>query len=219
MNSQINRQYNDRLFSFLFANHKHKNYTLDLYNAVNGTAYDNPDDISFDMLDDVIYIGMRNDISFLLHHELNLYEHQSTFNPNMPLRDLFYVSHIFEQYINEKQKSIFSTRLIEIPNPKFVVFYNGDKKVDEEVTMKLSDAYGKTDDIQLELKVRMINIGYDMHSQVLEKCQPLKEYSYFVDNVKKGVRFGKRLEDSVGDAIMKMPKNFEIYNLLNEHKT
>lgn len=86
----INSKHKDRLFSFLFGNHEHREWTLSLYNAVNGSAYDNPDDIQITTIEDVIYMGMKNDVSFLISDMLNIYEQQSTFNPNMPVRLLMY---------------------------------------------------------------------------------------------------------------------------------
>ena len=46
-------------------------------------------------LENSVYMNMKNDVTFLLDNRLSLYEHQSTCNPNMPLRDLFYVSRTY----------------------------------------------------------------------------------------------------------------------------
>ena len=86
--------YKDRIFRMIF---KEKREFLDLYNAMNGTHYTNPDELTVTTLDNAIYLGMKNDVSFLLHDTLSLYEHQSTDNPNMPLRNLLYVSDIYSQ--------------------------------------------------------------------------------------------------------------------------
>ena len=116
----VNRKYKDTLFRALFSERKH---LLSLYNAVNGTDYTNEDDLEVNTLDNVIYMKMKNDISFLFGFSLNLYEHQSSVNPNMPLRDLFYVADLLQKIV--KDKNLYSSCLVGIPTPKFVMFYNG----------------------------------------------------------------------------------------------
>ena len=86
---KVQRNYKDTVSRMLFR--KPEN-ALSLYNALNGTSYTDASQITFNMLDNAIYMGMQNDISFLIMNEVNLYEHQSTYNLNMPLRDLFYVA-------------------------------------------------------------------------------------------------------------------------------
>ena len=141
------RNYKDTLFRFIL---KDKRKLLEVYNALNGTSYDNPDDLEIYTLENVIYMGVKNDVSFILGSELSLYEQQATFNPNMPLRDLIYVTKQFEKYI--AGNSIYSSQLVRIPVPKFVVFYNGTKNQPEKQILKLSDAYEKeVDDPELEL--------------------------------------------------------------------
>ena len=88
-NVTVNREHKDRLFKIIF---QEKSDLLCLYNAINGTTYDNPDDLTITTMEDVIYISMKNDVSFLVDCRMNLYEHQSTYNPNMPLRGMFYFS-------------------------------------------------------------------------------------------------------------------------------
>ena len=90
-------------------------------------------------LDNAIYLGMKNDVSFLLDDRMTLYEHQSTWNPNMPLRNLFYIARLLEKHISAGKRSMYSSSLIRIPAPHFVVFYNGQKPVGEDITLKLSD--------------------------------------------------------------------------------
>ena len=96
----INLRHKDRLFIFLFGNEAHKDWTLNLYNAVNNSNYDDPEAISFNTLDDFLYMGMKNDISFIINGQINLFEHQSTINPNMPLRQFLYLAHIYEAHVS-----------------------------------------------------------------------------------------------------------------------
>ena len=116
----VNRKYKDTLFRALFSERKH---LLSLYNAVNETNYTNEEDLEINTLENVIYLKMKNDISFLFGFSLNLYEHQSSVNPNMPLRDLFYVADLLQKIV--KDRNLYSSSLVGIPTPKFVMFYNG----------------------------------------------------------------------------------------------
>lgn len=85
----VNREHKDTVFRRLFQEKKH---LLELYNGLNGTSYENEEDLEITTLDSAIYMGMKNDISFILMSEISLYEHQSSINPNMPLRDLLYIA-------------------------------------------------------------------------------------------------------------------------------
>ena len=85
----VNFKYKARIFEMLYSDKKE---LLDLYNAVNGTAYDNPEELEINTLENAIYMAMHNDVSFVIDTMLSLYEHQSTYSPNLPLRYLFYIS-------------------------------------------------------------------------------------------------------------------------------
>lgn len=147
--------YKDRIFRMIF---KEKREFLDLYNAMNGTHYTNPDELTVTTLDNAIYLGMKNDVSFLLQDTLSLYEHQSTDNPNMPLRNLLYVSDIYSQLT--WTADLYGSRLVRIPEPRFIEFYNGTKELPERCERKLSDAYANpTDSPALELTTTVLNIN------------------------------------------------------------
>ena len=131
------REYKDRLFRMVF---KEKDQFLELYNALNGTAYDNPGDLTVTTLENAIYMGMRNDVSYLLYDRLALYEHQASINPNMPLRNLFYVSDIYSGLT--KDSNLYGSKLVRLPEPQFVVFYNGADELPERSILRLSDEAG-----------------------------------------------------------------------------
>ena len=159
---------------------------LEVYNAINNTDYDNPNDLQITTLENAIYIGMKNDVSFIIDGRLALYEHQSTYNPNMPLRDLFYVACIFSALVYDK--NIYGSKKIHLPSPQFVVFYNGIEDLPEKSVMRLSDAYEHVDDpedVALELKVQVININYGKNASLMEKSPTLAQYAIFVDTVRK----------------------------------
>ena len=132
---------------------------LSLYNAVSGSHYDDPEKLEIITLENAIYMGMKNDLAFVLEMGLYLYEHQSTYNPNIPLRDLFYIASEYQALADGK--SLYSSGIQKIPTPKFLVFYNGlDHKVPDRMELRLSDAYeNPVDEPDLELKVTMLNIN------------------------------------------------------------
>lgn len=142
---KINKKYKDRLFRFIFGAPENKEYLLSLYNAMNDSHYLNADDIEITTLEDIIYIKMKNDVSFLIDSVMNLYEHQSTLNPNMPLRGFLYFADLFRQYLSTQstkfQRDLHSMTQIPIPVPEYIVFYNGDRECDDYLEMKLSDAF------------------------------------------------------------------------------
>lgn len=98
---QTNSKHKDRLFRFIFGNPEHKEWTLSLYNAINGSNYTNPEDIEFNTIDDIIYMGMKNDVSFLIMHVMNLREHQSSLNPNMPIRFFLHAGQLYDKYMTD----------------------------------------------------------------------------------------------------------------------
>ena len=127
---KVNREYKSSIFAILFGSEEYKQNLLDLYNALVGKNYTNLDDMSYTTLEDAIYISVKNDVSFLIDGNMALFEHQSTYNPNMPLRGLIYYSHLYQSYIEKCEDSIFGSKLIKIPTPQYIVFYNGeDRKV------------------------------------------------------------------------------------------
>ncbi len=194
--AKVQRNYKDTVSRMLF---REPENALSLYNALNGTSYTDASQITFNMLDNAIYMGMQNDISFLIMNEVNLYEHQSTYNLNMPLRDLFYVVELLQVYV--KDQSLYSSKLIKLPTPHFVVFYNGIEGKPERRILRLSEAFEvPTEDPELELKVTILNINPEMNEELKEKCSVLKQYTQYVEQVRYNST-GMPLEQAVEEAI------------------
>ena len=128
----INNEHKDRVFKFIFGNPDNKAWTLSLYNAVNKSSYDNPDDINFNTIENAVYLGMKNDVSFIILDEINLWEHQSSYNPNMPMRFFSYAAKLYEKYIASSDYYPYSSRLQPVPRPKCICFYNGTLDQPEE---------------------------------------------------------------------------------------
>lgn len=142
------RTYKSRLLIALFEN---KEELLTLYNAVRRSNYTNTDDLIVNTIEDVIYLGMKNDISFLFEHRLNLYEHQSSWNPNMPLRGLFYLASLYRQYVAEHQLDLYASTLLRLPAPQYVVFF--------------------------ECVATVLNINLGNNRELMERCRTLYEYA------------------------------------------
>lgn len=206
-----NREHKSSVFCKVFSEKKD---LLDLYNALNGTDYDDEDDLEINTIENVIYMTMKNDVSFIIDCTLNLYEHQSTFNPNMPLRGLLYFSKLYNKYIKQNGLDLFSKAIQEIPLPRYVVFYNGTDQQPDQTILKLSDAFSdKSNKGCLECEANMLNINYGHNRELMEKCQKLKEYAIFVDTVRE---FAKREPKTPRKAFTKAVENCIDHNILRD---
>ena len=220
-NKTASQEYTSRLFGFIFGSEENKEWTLSLYNAINNSHYEDASMIEFTTLSDVIYVGMMNDTSFLISDILSVYEHQSTYNPNMPLRMLEYSGNIFSGYVTSKGYNKYGPTLIPLPIPKLVVFYNGTKETGEEVILKLSDSFNEKnrDNTDIEIKVRMININYGRNKKLLEACKPLGEYSWFIENIRSYQRTNDvDLMSAINISLTDMPDDYVIKPFLLKNK-
>lgn len=212
----VKRKYKDILFRFIF---KDKKELLQLYNAINGTSYKNPDDLLITTMEDVIYIGMKNDLSFLIANEINLYEHQSTLNKNMPLRGLLYLAKMYESYVETNGLNRYQKKLIPLPFPRFIVFYNGDEEIGEELYLKLSDAFEKREEEPaVECVAKFININYGHNQELMQKCERLGEYSYFVACVKDYLKEGRNQKEAVTCAVNECIEKGILKDVLEKHR-
>ena len=175
----VTSKFKDNVFCMLY---RDKRNLLELYNALNNSAYTNVDDLQVTTLNGGSYMKYKNDASFLLCMSLYMFEQQSSKNPNMPLRFLHYVSDVFRELFSNSM--LHRRSMIKIPVPHFVTFYNGlEKWIEDEDEIRLSDMYEiPTDNPELELKVRVININKDVH--ILNKCKTLRDYMTFVNKVR-----------------------------------
>lgn len=195
-----NPKYKDTLFRALF---KNKKYLLSLYNALNDSDYEDEEDLEIVTLEYCFYLKVKNDLAFVLDSNLCLYEHQSTVNPNMPLRDLIYVAEEYQKMISTDERSVYSSVPMRVPMPRFVVFYNGTKVQPERQILKLSDLYEiKESEPALELQVLVLNINSGYNEELKEKCRTLREYMQFVEKVRCYMdKKGYTLEGTINCAI------------------
>lgn len=204
-NTNVNPKYKDTVFRKLFGENRAN--ALSLYNAINGTNYTEDSDFEYTTLDDVVYMGIKNDVSFVIGTSLSLYEHQSTYNPNMPLRGFLYYADLYRKMIQSNER-LYGSTLLRIPNPKYVVFYNGtDRKVAAGVQkLRLSESFETTDTSgDYEWTATLININVGENEDLFQKCKVLKDYSVFVqrvrDNMKASLPLEEAMKKSVEDCI------------------
>ncbi|MEE3410256.1 MAG: hypothetical protein VZQ47_06910 [Treponema sp.] len=201
-------KYRDRLFIAIFGKdtERSKRWRLDLYNVLNGTSYTDPDALELNTIENVIFIKMYNDVSFLVDGQMTLYEQQSETNSNMPLRGFFYFAQLYQKHLAKKNLTLHQSTLIKIPNPRFIVFYNGDTKRKERYKLRLSDAFEIKDASgDFEWTADVININQGANETLVKKCKSLYDYVRLVgrisDNKKKEMEIGQAVREAVDWAI------------------
>lgn len=194
-----NREYKSDVFSMLMES---KENALEVYNALNDSEYTNPEEVEIVQLERGVSLSIRNDASFIIDMNINFYEHQSTYNPNMPLRSLIYFVNTLQDWLKDNDKDLFSRRQIQIPTPHFIVFYNGTQKRTEYEEMRLSDSfYHKAEELQIEIICKVYNINPENNQILKRKSAVLEGYTYFVEKVRENQRQGMNLEEAVDSAI------------------
>ena len=217
-NTYYNRKYKDSLFRFIFNS---KEAALSLYNAINDSDYHETDAMEFYTMNDFLYMGMKNDLSFLLDWNLNMFEHQSSYNPNMPLRGLIYTSAALKKFIEKNRLDMYSSKLLTIPVPRYYVFYNGLKKAADEVILKLTDSMDGTNASKVssaEFTAHMININAGHSAQIMERCPLLHQYSLFVAALRKKISDGLSLGDAIEATITECIEKDILADILREHR-
>ena len=187
--SNGNREYKSDVISMML---QIPEYALDVYNAMNNSAYTDSDMIQIMRLENGISLSVRNDASFFINNYLNLYEHQSTYSPNVPLRFLIYLTDLLKNTIGKRD--LYSRKCVQIATPHFAVFYNGTEKRPEKEVLKLSDAFiNRTDTPEIELTVTVYNINPNNNTQLLEKSEVLRSYMIFVNRVRENLEHQKKI--------------------------
>ena len=176
-----NREYKSDVFSMLMGD---KENALQVYNALNGSSYTDPDRVEIGSLERGVSLSIRNDAAFIVDMNLSIYEHQSTYNPNMSLRALLYFVSYLRRMI--ENRDLFSSHMIRIPTPHFAVFYNGLEDRPEREVIRLSASYeNPTDRPELELICTVYNINPNKDKNLLNGCSVLNEYTQFVESVRR----------------------------------
>ena len=226
---KTNRNYKDSVFVDLFAHDiTAKENFISLYNALHGTNLDTKTtDVQPVMLERVLYMKYYNDIAILIDGKIViLIEHQSTINKNMPFRFLEYIARIYEKITTKDEK--FGRKLVRLPIPEFYVFYNGKDDYPTESVMKLSDAFIQLEDCELknklenanyplEISVKVVNINVDKENPILKRCEALKQYSEFIEQVRSNIE--NDVPEPFTNAIKQTIKKGFLSDYLNRKST
>jgi len=212
------REYRSNMFSMLL---RQPRYALDVYNALNNSDYTDESLVEISFLENGISLSIRNDASFFMNDNLNIYEQQATVNPNMPLRELIYLVELLKDYVDRYNLNLFDTKLVRIPNPRFVVFYNGSAKYPEIQELRLSDAYLAAEECpELELICTVYNINPNNNEELKARCLTLHHYTNFVEAVKARGPFGNdktKLKKALQTVVSDFIRNGFLKEFLEEH--
>lgn len=216
-NVHVNRRYKDSLFRMIFSG---KQELLELYNAINGSDYEDPGELTVTTIEDVLFMGMKNDVSFLIGRYLNLYEAQATWCPNMPLRGLFYFSRLYQGYVKEHQLDIYSRKQLDLPWPRYIVFYNGSLDMPDRTELRLSDSFcpEAAASSSLECIASVLNINRGHNQQIMKSCRKLYEYAYLVNEVRSGLDQGLKLEAAIDRAVAECITHDILKGFLLKHR-
>ena len=220
MPEEIKREYKDRLFKLIFGREEYKSNTLQLYNAISGSSFTDSDSLEINTIEDAVYLSMHNDVSFIIADTVNLFEHQSSFSPNIPMRMLFYVSQLFQKMldVNDNMKNrMYTHSQVKFPNPKFYVFFNGPENEPEQRILDITECFINPEDTDLQLKVTMFNINYGRNKELMAMCAPLSDYSQFVHDVTKYKYEGNQSEAAVNRAIDGLPEGI-VKDIISAHR-
>ena len=212
--SNETRNHKDNIFCMLYREKKH---LLSLYNAVNKTSYEEEEELEVVTLEGAICMKMKNDAAFVIDSRLNLYEQQASENPNMPLRDLYYVAEELKKLVPPNR--LYGKTKVRIPTPRFIVFYNGITEQPERQIYKLSDLFEvKETKPELELKVTVLNVNPGNNKELLEKCESLRGYMIFVEKVRTKKAGGMSLEQAVSEAVDECIAEEILADFFGEHR-
>lgn len=213
----VNKKHKDKLFRTVFQQERD---LLALYNALNDTKHTNEDDLEITTIDDVVYMGMKNDTSFIIDHVMSLYEHQSTFSPNLPLRGLLYFADLYRAHIEPVKRRLYSETPLLIPTPQYIIFYNGTKEEPEEKELHLSDLFIQKDNVPcLECTAVVLNINLGHNRELMEKCSALKQYAQFVACIRDCVQKYQNYETGTKAAVDYCIENGILSDLLLKNKS
>lgn len=212
--SNVARNHKDNVFCLLY---REKKNLLSLYNAMNGTSYENERELEVVTLEEAICMKMRNDAAFVIDSTLNLYEQQASVNPNMPLRDLYYVTEELKKIAPPGR--LHRTTKVKIPAPRFVMFYNGAAKQPERMTYRLSELFFREEkEPGLELVVTAVNINPGCSRELLDKCESLRGYMVFVEKVRNKLAAEEKLEEAVRQSVNECISENILEDFFRQHR-
>ena len=195
--NRIRRNHKDSLFCRLFAE---KENALSLYNALTGSSYTSADGLEIVTLEDAVYLSQKNDCAVCVQSSLALFEQQSSWNPNMPLRGLLYFAAEYAGWLARNKKDVHSGGLVKIPAPNYYVLYNGTERDVETKDLKLSDAFEKPAE-GYEWTAHVVNVNAGHNTAILDRCELLGEYADFIADARQKQQEGLSPKDAVDAAV------------------
>lgn len=192
------RKFKDTIFNLLFNKPEE---ALQLFNALNGTDYKDASALRIMTLEAGLYLGYKNDVAFMVADRLNLYEHQSTENANMPLRGLLYFTEEYQRLIDEQKMNLYGEKLLFLPLPRYIVLCNAADMKEEKKVLRLSDAYRIKGDASLECTAIVYNINAGHNKEIMEGCRTLSEYAELIRRQRESYKAGTELTASIAEAI------------------
>ena len=211
-----NREYKSDVFSMLMED---KANALEVYNALNGSAFTDPEVVEIVQLEKGVSLSIRNDASYVIDMNFCLYEHQSTYNRNMPLRSMIYFVNALDDWLKENGHDLFGRKRIMIPTPHFVVFYNGVEKRQEYEEMRLSQSfYHQMEEPEIELVCKAYNINPQNNQELKRKSTVLAGYTYFVEKVRENQKKNMSLAEAIDAAIEDCIQNHILEDFFRSRK-
>ena len=216
-----NTKYKDSVFSLLFSD---PDVLLELYSAIEGIDLPPDTPVSINTLSDILYMDQINDISFTIDNRLVvLIEHQSTINRNMPLRLLMYIARVYEKIVDRKK--LYQSRPEKIPEPEFIVLYNGKADYPDHVVLKLSELFKDAANLRaapsaaaLEVIVHVYNINKGHNAALFVRSETLGGYSAFIGKIREYEKTLSR-EEAMKAAIKHCIENNILKPFLKTHSS
>ena len=216
---EVKRTYKDSVFVTIFHD---KSKLIELYNALFDTNYDESVPIDIVTIKDVLFRTLKNDVAFILGGRfVVLVEHQSSINENMPLRDLMYISTVLKRMIDTTR--LYREKRLKIPHPSFVVLYNGTKDFPAYRELRLSDSFlgekQKDEEDALQLIVKVYNINTEKNSEILGRCETLRQYSRFVEIMRSYKEDSELTNDVIVEVLNRCKKEGILTEFLDKYGT
>ena len=216
---EVKRTYKDSVFVTIFHD---KSKLIELYNALFDTNYDESAPIDIVTIKDVLFRTLKNDVAFVLGGRfVVLVEHQSSINENMPLRDLMYISTVLKRMIDTTR--LYREKRLMIPRPEFIVFYNGTKDFPAYQELRLSDSFlgekQKDEEDALQLIVKVYNINTEKNSEILGRCETLRQYSRFVEIMRSYREDSELTNDVIVEVLNRCKKEGVLTEFLDKYGT
>lgn len=150
--------------------------------------------------EDAVYISQKNDCAVCVQSSLALFEQQSSWNPNMPLRGFLYFAAEYAGWLARHKKDVHSKGLVKIPAPSYYVLYNGTDRNMEMMDLRLSDAFEKSAE-GYEWTAHVVNVNAGHNTAILGRCKLLGQYAQFIADIRQEQKDGLSPEDAVDAAV------------------